>query len=420
MNTESNRLMELYIRKVLREVQAGKPTKNKIRAQLEDHILCAVEDSHLPPEKAVKQAVKALGDPIAIGKEYNRTYAIHMGFADWARLIGPWLVAPTFALGLILDAPLMWSNLVQVALYSIITGAFFGQRFSKKTLCIYSCLLPPIAMVIWFAASIHINMVELAAYEPSLQEITADMFFRYRYFLITIPLWMIGFTLSCLWRYGEIAFTERRRKDFQYCTFLILAVALCGFLGWSMNSSKDTGNLQRHAADRISARMREIVETEPENYTIALPKGDAEVYSEAITADYVYAYWAFFPGQFLRDIALFVDDYDEFRGGDKRDEYLADSEKYLFREQRVIFGINSKYYDEYFVDCSRLQDIDLETRQDIAAEAMLAVAEVFDDYGESNGFDLFPAMNRSELEELCLQLAEIEEAFYGRLREYEG
>ena len=74
MNTESNRLMELYIRKVLREVQAGKPTKTKIRSQLEDHILCAVEDSDLPPEKAVKQAVKSLGGPIAIGKAVSYTH----------------------------------------------------------------------------------------------------------------------------------------------------------------------------------------------------------------------------------------------------------------------------------------------------------------------------------------------------------
>ncbi|MBE6991716.1 MAG: hypothetical protein E7430_03945 [Ruminococcaceae bacterium] len=235
MNTESNRLMELYIRKVLREVQAGKPTKNKIRSQLEDHILCAVEDSHLPPEKAVKQAVKGLGDPITIGKEYNRTYAIHMGFADWARLMGPWLVAPLFALAFILDLIeyniifSSWVLLSKSGLYALITGTFIGERFSKKTLCIYSCILPPIVFLAAVAAAHYATYVLHSGAFNVLRIMSRDL-----ETIIGAVLWVFIFSMSCLWQYSEIAFTTHKRKTFQSLVLVILVSLMCVFLGLSL------------------------------------------------------------------------------------------------------------------------------------------------------------------------------------------
>ncbi len=232
MNNESSRLMELYIRRVLREVQAGQATRDRIHSQLEDHILCAVEDSWQEPEIAVRQAVKELGDPVAVGREFNRAYAIHMGFADLARIIGPWLVAPALALAFYLDLvgynfifP-SWALLLNCSLYAGLAGSYIGNRFSKKSLCIYSCALPSVVFLCLYGAASYMTF-----------QLKSGSWFAVRVMsrgvetLICAGVWAVVFTLSCLWEYSEVAFSSSQRRTFQCLTFVVSICGLCGLLG---------------------------------------------------------------------------------------------------------------------------------------------------------------------------------------------
>lgn len=393
MNAEGLRLIDLYIRRVLREVRAGKETKEKIKGQLEEHIWCTLEDTGDYSVPAVKTAIANLGSPITVGKSYNESYQVYMSIVDWTQVIFPWLLAPLCVLAGLLR-PTLWAGYLFTAIYAMLCGVILGKRLSKWPLCVYSALLP-------------LLLPALAAI-PSLRHYLAE--------LIPIAvIWVAVFSLSCLWCYGEIALTIRVRKIVQGASAAIACACLCLVFGLWQNSYTAMADVQRNSLWELSYHTKTISETSPSDYSLAIPYtavlaiDEAAVDIEVSTGCYMGIY------SFLNNLALFVDDYDEFRGGDQRQMYLENENTLLTRQ---VFWFLANYDFTNRLDCSTLEDLDLSQRQAIANVTFKELSDIFSRYIPASALGLEFKLSQNDLAALLKEVAQAEDKFYDGLWQY--
>lgn len=394
MNADSLRLIDLYIRRVLREVRAGKETKEKIRAQLEEHIWCTLEDTGDYSPASVKTAIANMGAPITVGKSFNDSYAIYMSPLDWAQVIFPWLLTPLcFFVGLLRSIP--WAEYLITALYAMLCGVILGKRFSKWPLCVYSCLLP-------------LLYPALIAAIPNLRYQLIDV-------IPVTVIWIVVFSLSCLWCYGEIALSIKVRKILQGTSAAIACACLFLFFGLWQSGYMSMADVQRNSLWELANQTHTISETSPSDYGLAIPYTAVVAVDEAAadiemsTGCYMGVY------TFLNNLALFVDDYDQFRGGDQRQMYLENENTLLTRQ---VFWFLANYDFDNRLDCSTLEDLALSQRQAIANETFKKLSDIFSRYIPASDLGFKFKLSQENLSSLLKEVAQAEYEFYEGLWQY--
>lgn len=117
-----------WCREVTEQVRF-KPDRDKIREELIAHIMDHVDDlkdSGLTEEEAETQAVDAMGDPVAIGKQLD---AIHKPWLGWLWMVSRWLVM-LLALTALALAQINWYDLF----YDSYLGRVDQEEFYHNTL----------------------------------------------------------------------------------------------------------------------------------------------------------------------------------------------------------------------------------------------------------------------------------------------
>lgn len=390
MNAEGLRLIDLYIRRVLREVRAGKETREKIKNQLEEHIWCTLEDTGDYSVPAVKATIANMGSPITVGKSFNESYQVYMSIADWAQVIFPWLLAPLCVLAGWLR-PTLWAGYLFTAIYAMLCGVVLGKRFPKWPLCVYSCLLPLLLPALAAIPSLNHHLIEVVP--------------------ITV-IWIVVFPLSCLWCYGEIALSIKVCRIVQGAAAAAACACLCLVFGLWQSGYISMADVQRNSLWELSDQTRTISETSPSDYGLAIPYTAVVAIDEAAANIEQSSGCYMGMSTFLSNLAMFVDDYDEFRGGDQRQMYLENENTLLTRRAFFDFDFNNR------LDCSTLEDLDLSQRQTIANQTFKELSDIFSRYIPEPVLGIEFKLSQSDLAALLEEVAQVEKEFYDSLWQY--
>ncbi len=368
--------LNYYIARVLREIRTDRHRKEELRSQLEAQLT-----ANGTGKAALSAAMAAMGDPVSQGKRLareNDAYALPL---DYVSAVLPWLIGPVWlvVMSMAQDAVPLWF----AALAAVASGAFAGRRFSKKGLCIFTCLLPAIYILLWFAGANSGN---------------------FQVHVLQTGVWMFGFSMSCLAGWVSVFVPAGHMLAVSGAAAGALFVVACGLMGGFREKAQTLWMAESSALADLSTRLEEIALSHPESYDLAMPYGSAAVIDICSQGENIWGTLE----KALYDLALFVDDYDEFRGGTRR-QAILDSQYETLSRQVLSFGQS--------VDCAALNDMDYDQRREMVDRVLLQLSDAFED-GIVHHQGLFPGMSSSRFRQLYSAAADIEAEFYAELEKY--
>jgi hypothetical protein len=387
--TETQRAAEFYIRKVLREVQAGKETKDQITEELRDHIASAIEEE-ADQKNPIAQVVKRMGSPRLVGKQYNKCYAVFKTPWDWFRQAAPYVTPfiPLWFIAYQSGSKPLWVTLVIIAFLAFFFGRLLGKKLIRWQACVWTAVLPLLFPLISLYLSIH--AYGLFIHLPAINFADA---------MLSCVAWALIFSLGCFLTYGEAAFSLHRINRIKSAILAAAFILLCFCVGFGTTSLRQLGIFQLDAASGLYLSLAALAEEIPEHYDSAMPYDLADTMDIQINYishhGYANVKRPFSCRSFLSALALFGDDFNAFR----QSSYGDDPWKPILP-----------------VDLRLLPGLSDEARSDLIKETLRSLSDCYASFHLRGLGSLNSYHSPAQLMDFSDCLYEVEAGFYDALR----